>query len=110
MFGKKEKCAICGEKLSGTGIQINGGAVCPICNRLSTGSPLCTAEQLKEAWEENHRRFQSFNAGITVSDFGSGFYSLTQNRKCSICPIPKSQNWNQLFSSFLKLMNSELNR
>ena len=81
MFGKKEKCAVCGEKLSGTGIQINGGAICPVCNRLSTGSPLCTAEQLKEAWKENHRRFQSFNAGITVSDFGSGFLFIDTEQK-----------------------------
>lgn len=81
MFGKKEKCAICGEKLSGTGIQINGGAICPVCNRLSTGSPLCTAEQLKEAWKENHRRFQFFNAGITVSDFGSGFLFIDTEQK-----------------------------
>lgn len=81
MFGKKEKCAICGEKLSGTSIQINGGAVCPVCNRLSTGSPLCTAEQLKEAWEENHHRFQSFNTGITVSDFGSGFLFIDTEQK-----------------------------
>ena len=36
---------------------------------------------MKEAWEENHRRFQSFNAGITVSDFGSGFLFIDTEQK-----------------------------
>lgn len=47
MFGKKERCAICGEKLSFTAIQINGGSICPACNRLSTGSPLASVGQVK---------------------------------------------------------------
>lgn len=81
MFGKKEKCAICGKGLSGNKIQINDGFICPVCNRLSTGSPLCTVEQLKRAWEENHRRFQAFKPGLTIANFGSGFLFIDSKQQ-----------------------------
>ena len=73
MFGKKERCAICGERLSFTAIQINGGSICPACNRLSTGSPL--------AWEENHNRFRNFKPGMVISDFASGFLFIDPEQK-----------------------------
>ena len=80
MFGKKGKCAVCNEKLS-TAIQINGGDICPVCNRLITHSPLCTVEQLKKAWEENHRRLEAFKPTMTVSDFGSGFLYIDSEQQ-----------------------------
>ena len=81
MFGKKERCAICGEKLSFTAIQINGGSICPACNRLSTGSPLASVEQVKKAWEENHNRFRNFKPGMIISDFASGFLFIDPKQK-----------------------------
>lgn len=81
MFGKKERCAICGEKLSFTAIQINGGSICPACNRLSTGSPLASVEQVKKAWEENHNRFRNFKPGMVISDFASGFLFIDPEQK-----------------------------
>lgn len=81
MFGKKERCAVCGEKLSFTAIQINGGSICPACNRLSTGSPLATVEQVKATWDENHQRFHSFKPGIVISDFASGFLFIDPEQK-----------------------------
>ena len=81
MFGKKERCAICGEKLSFTAIQINGGSICPACNRLSTGSPLASVEQVKKAWEENHNRFRNFKPGMIISDFASGVLFIDPEQK-----------------------------
>lgn len=78
---EKKRCAICGEKLSFTAIQINGGSICPACNRLSTGSPLASVEQVKKAWEENHNRFRNFNPGMVISDFASGFLFIDPEQK-----------------------------
>ena len=111
MFGKKERCAICGEKLSFTAIQINGGSICPVCNRLSTGSPLASVEQVKKAWEENHNRFRNFKPGMVISDFASGFLFIDPEQKMFyLSNSKKKQSWSLLFSSSLKSMPSRLNR
>ena len=95
MFGKKEKCAICGEK-SSSATQINGGSICPVCNRIAIHSPLCTVNQLKEAWAENHLRFQNFNPTSIITNIGSGFlfidteqkmFYLSSNKKPKLEPI-----------------------
>lgn len=82
MFGSKEKCAICGEKLSKlTAIHLKDGSICPMCNRLTTESPLASVQEVKAAWDENHRRFQEFKETMVASDFGSGFIFLDMDHQ-----------------------------
>lgn len=91
MFGSKEKCAICGEGLSkGTAVQLQDGSLCPMCNRISQKSIMRTVDQVKQAWKENHDRFQTFTQTMAITDFGSGYIFVdNQNQLCYIANSKK---------------------
>lgn len=81
MIGKKGRCAVCGGKLSFAVTQIYDGFICPVCNRICTGSPLVTTEQVRSAWSENHRRFYTFKSGMVISNFTSGYLFVDLEQK-----------------------------
>ena len=90
MFGTKEKCVLCGEKLSkSTMVQLRDGTICPKCNRISGKSMLGTVAQIKQAWEENHRRYQNFNAGMTITNLGSSFLFVDTEKQ--LCYLSQSK-------------------
>lgn len=61
LFGKKISCTVCGESLSsGLVTQVSDGKICPVCAQLCNRSPLATIAAVRQAKEENARRFQQF--------------------------------------------------
>lgn len=82
----KAKCEICGEKLGKFNtVQLQDGCICGMCNRISQKSMLASVADVKQAWEENHRRFQTFKASMTITNIGSGFLFVdTEHQLCYI--------------------------
>lgn len=86
----KKLCPICGDKISMLSkVQISDNIICIPCSRICSLSPLATTEAVKKAWEENHRRFQSFEETMKITEIGSGYifidmpkqYAYISNRK-----------------------------
>ncbi len=74
MFGKKEYCSICGERLHGTIFtQLTDAKICPMCARICRGPGFVSINTVKQALEENSRRFQQFQESRVVSSLMCGF-------------------------------------
>lgn len=74
MFGKKENCKICGEKLHGSIFtQLTDGKICPMCARICKGAGFVSTTEVKQALEENTRRFQQFQESRVVTSLLCGF-------------------------------------
>ncbi len=74
MFTKKESCAICGAKLHGTVFtQLTDGKICFMCARICNGSGFVSTSTVKQALEENRRRYRLFHESIVVSSILCGF-------------------------------------
>ncbi len=74
MFGKKEYCAICGDRLHGTIFtQLTDGKICPMCARICCGPGFVSTSMVKQALEENSHRFQQFQESRVVSSLMCGF-------------------------------------
>ena len=70
----KNKCSVCGGKIPMLAkTQISDGIICPPCSRICTLSPLASTEAIKNAWEENHRRFKNFKATMQLTNIGRGY-------------------------------------
>lgn len=74
MFGKKEVCKICGEKLHGSiSTQLTDGKICPVCARICNGAGFLSTTEVRQALEENTCRFQQFHESQVVSSMLCGF-------------------------------------
>lgn len=97
MFGKKEYCKICGEKLHGTIFtQLTDGKICPMCARICRESGFVSTAVVKQALEENTRRFQQFHESRVVSsalcgfifiDFEHQWAYISSTKKAKVEPI-----------------------
>lgn len=68
MFGSKERCAICGEKLDRKyHTTLSDGSICYACSRLSNKSTFATLDQVKQSLNENHKRFQNFKENMVFT-------------------------------------------
>lgn len=72
MFGKK--CDCCGGKIPGSLVQqIPGGVICPHCVLVCSNALFTPLEQVKQAWAENHTRFQDFKETMVYHYTMAGF-------------------------------------
>ena len=79
LFGGKTACSVCGEKESKhLCTEIADGTLCPQCARYCVQSPLASVAAVRQAREENHRRFQLFHETkvLTQTLGGSIFVDL----------------------------------
>lgn len=76
LFGGKTTCSVCGEKESKhLCTEIADGTLCPKCARYCSQSPLASVAAVRQAREENHRRFQLFHeTKVLTQTLGGSFF------------------------------------
>jgi len=97
MFGQKEKCDICGEKLHGSLFtQLTDGKICPMCARICNNSGFVSINEIKQAWNENNHRISQFKESRVVSsmlcgsifiDFEHQWAYVSGSKKQKVKPI-----------------------
>ena len=88
----KEHCLICGEKIPKLlHAQIGDGSICVPCARICNRSTLATAEAVRAAWEENHKRFKNFKESVVITEFMAGFIFVDMEHEWAYISGQKKQ-------------------
>lgn len=107
----KNKCSVCGGKIPAlTKTQISDGIICAPCSRICTLSPLATTEVIKNAWEENHRRFKSFKATMKLTNIGTGYLFIDMPQQYAYISNHKKPKLEPVVFSFSEIEEYRMER